>query len=452
VTIATAESKTTGGTSLRRLAILGSGAEIMGFGAAQVLRMAGNLVLTRMLSPDAFGLAALVTLTTQGLYMFSDVGIQPAVVRHERGNEPGFLNTAWTLQVGRGLVLGIITVILAWPLSVLYAEPRLTGLMLVGALGVTAFSLHSAALYSLRRSVNIAPLVALELGVQFVTLGIVIALAFALRSAWALVIGMAISSSLRTVASFWLPSSHRHAIHWDREVLRYMREFGKWIFLSTALTFISRQGDRLILGKLLGVSELGVYSVAVMLSEAMSELVTRVTHGVIFPLLSRVREEGSERLQMVYHRTRLALGALSLPILGAIAASGRFIVYFLFDSRYHEAGWMLELLAIRVAMLCTLTPCETCLNALGKSRYGFIQGLVRSIWIALFVPLGVHFGGLRGLVWVMAFSELPVFFVFWPAMKRSGLLRMGLEFTSLALFGLGYGLGAGVSALFGLTR
>ena len=55
--------------------------------------------------PEAFGIMALVNVLIQGLTMFSDVGIEPAIVQHRRGDEPRFYNTAWTVQILRGFVL-----------------------------------------------------------------------------------------------------------------------------------------------------------------------------------------------------------------------------------------------------------------------------------------------------------------------------------------------------------
>ncbi len=91
--------------SLRGLALRGSIWTLGGYGASQVLRLAGNLVLARLLFPEAFGLSALVGVFMVGLAMFSDVGIGPSVIRSHRGDDADFLNTAWTIQVIRGLVL-----------------------------------------------------------------------------------------------------------------------------------------------------------------------------------------------------------------------------------------------------------------------------------------------------------------------------------------------------------
>ena len=76
-----------------------------GYGFSQVLRFGSNLLMTRLLVPEMFGVMAIATVVMIGLAMFSDLGLKPSVVRSKRGNDPVFLNTAWVTQILRGLLL-----------------------------------------------------------------------------------------------------------------------------------------------------------------------------------------------------------------------------------------------------------------------------------------------------------------------------------------------------------
>ena len=96
-----------------------------GYGGAQVIRLASSLLLTRLLFEEAFGIMALVTVFMQGLQLFSDIGLGPNIVQNERGDDPKFLNTAWTMQVARGFTLWLIACIGAKPFAEFYGEPML---------------------------------------------------------------------------------------------------------------------------------------------------------------------------------------------------------------------------------------------------------------------------------------------------------------------------------------
>ena len=76
---------------------------LIGHGGSQGLRLVSNVILSRMLFPQAFGLMAIVRLVLNGLELLSDAGVAFSIIRDRRGDEPSFLNTAWTIQIIRGV-------------------------------------------------------------------------------------------------------------------------------------------------------------------------------------------------------------------------------------------------------------------------------------------------------------------------------------------------------------
>ena len=427
----------TSSPSLRAQVLRGSLFEVVGLGAGQLVRLATNLVTTRLLFPEAFGLMALVSIVLQGLELFSDFGLLPSVVQNRRGDDPLFLDAAWSIQVVRGLVLAAVAAALAAPLASIYHEPALRMLVPVAALSALIAGFNSTSLLSLRRHLAVGRLVALELGGQVATSLVMIAWALLDPSVWALVAGGIVRAALVMLVSHRIGTGHRNRFRFERAAAGEILHFGKWIFLSSAVHFFSRQTDRLLLGRFVGMVELGVYSVAVFLSEAFADAVTRLVHGVLFPALSSVARRDPDRLLDAYYHARLRLDAAALPALGALTTAGPLVVRVLYDPRYHDAGWILQFLAARVALYSVLTSCETCLFVLGHTRYGFYRSAARAAWVAAAVPAGWYLGGLRGLVWAAALSEVPVLLVLWPAMRRLGLLRLRREALALGFFALG---------------
>lgn len=433
----TAEGPASTAGRLRPLAVRASLFELGAYGGTQLLRLGSNLVLSRLLFPEAFGLAALVSIFNTGLMMLSDVGIEPAVIQSSRGDEQRFLDTAWTIQVVRGFVLYGVALLLAWPLALVYREPQLTWLTGVGSLSVVLAGLNSTSIYTLRRRLATGALALIELGSQLAAVLVMICWAYLHPTVWLLVGGALAGAAFKMISSHALDIGYRNRLGWDVEAKDAIRDFGKWILGASAVYFLGRQGDRLLLGRFLGVADLGIYSIAIFLSEAVSAVITRITHGVLYPLLSRVRLDGEARVREVYYRARLALDALALPALGLLTALGPWVIRVLYDERYAEAGWMLQVLAFRVATSCVLVPCETCLFSMGQTRYGFFQNVARTAWIMIGVPVGWRLLGLRGLVYAVALSELPLFLVLWPAFRASRMLRPALELRAAGLYGAG---------------
>jgi O-antigen/teichoic acid export membrane protein len=439
--VAVATDEVTPPSGLRKLLLRSSAYEMIGYGASQAIRFGSNLLLSHLLFPKAFGLAALVNILNQGLIMLSDVGLPTVIIQSERGDDIRFLNTAFTWQSARAGALWIVAVLSAIPMAMFYDEPQLKQLIPVGSVSVLILGFRSTAYYTMRRRLNLKPLMYIELAAQIAAVAVMVPWAWLEPSVWALVAGTLASSVITVLGSHMLKVDYRNRFQWDRESAQSMFHFGKWIAGSSMLTFASGQGDRLLLGHYLGTTALGVYSIAVFISGALGEAITRITHGVFFPAYSRVRPDGKVRLQEVFYRTRLAVDGLILPALGGLAALGPFVVHLLYDKRYASAGWMLRILALRVGLQVLTSPAQFCLIALGQTRYGFFLNLARAAALVIGVPVGYHIAGVAGLVWAVAISEVPAMLVVYAGFAAEGMLSFKHELRVPAFFTAGYGLG-----------
>src|ERR1700679_1935780 len=93
------------------------------YGLGQVLRLATNIALTRFLSPEIFGLMVIVNALKYGVDLVADIGIGQNVIYNQNGNDPRFYNTAWTLQIIRGLLLFVAGIAAALPVAKIYQTP-----------------------------------------------------------------------------------------------------------------------------------------------------------------------------------------------------------------------------------------------------------------------------------------------------------------------------------------
>lgn len=427
--------------SLKSHVMRGSFWTVVGYGASQILRFGSNIVLTKLLFPEAFGLMALVSIVMYGLNMFSDIGAGPAIIRDKRGDDPLFLNTAWTLQVGRGFALWACASLLAWPLADFYAEPQLR--YLIPTVGLTAVlnGLNSTSMHTVLRHMDLARFTMLELMTQIVTLGVMLSLAMVYPNVWSLVIGGLVGNTLKLILSHTYLPGIKNRFAWDPAARNDLFQFGKWIFLSSALFFVAKKTDGLLVGKFAGLAMLGIYSIANNLSEMPAALNLELARRVMFPAISRVHRESPQRVSEVFYRGRLALDAAFLPALGALMMVGVLIIRMIYDKRYQDAGWIFEILCVQSALRCMMEPCEQCVTAIGFPRYVTITHFVRTSWILIGIPLGWYLGGLLGVVWAASSCELGVIAIYWWALARHGILRWKYELraVSFVLGGLALG-------------
>src|SRR5215470_17598420 len=133
-------------------AVRGGTWSLIGYVATQLLRTLATLFLARhFLGPEPFGLVGLVGVFIAGLAMFSELGIVTNVVQHPRGDEPEFLNTAFSIQAGRGLAIWVVAALAAYPVAVFYHQPEILPLLLVAATSELARGLTSTAAWTLTR-------------------------------------------------------------------------------------------------------------------------------------------------------------------------------------------------------------------------------------------------------------------------------------------------------------
>lgn len=423
--------------SLKALVTRGALWTVAGYGASQVLRLGSNLVLTRLLFPEAFGLMALVGVFLQGLEMFSDIGVGPSIIQNQRGDDRRFLNTAWTLQLIRGVAISIVALLVAGPLASFYQMPELAWLLPVAGLSSLAAGLNSTGIFSANRSLSLGRLTLLELVSRALGIGVMLVWALVAPSVWALVIGGLVGAVAKAGLSHVWFGGPVNRIAWDAEAWRELMRFGRWIFLATAVHFVAGQVDRLMLGHYLTAAMLGVYSIAFLISDAAYQVISMLSHRVLFPSFSAVARDDLPRLADVYYRARLRTDTLMLTGAGVLLAAGQQVVGVLYDERYAAAGWMLQLLALRVAAGATLTPGAMLLSARGFPRYAFWGSTGRALVLLVGIPAGWYLGGLPATVAVIALADVGMLPPVWLGLRRFGLLRPLAELRALGILGIG---------------
>ena len=162
----------TSNTGLRRKAWRSSALTVLQSQGENLFRLVSNLVLTRLLVPEAFGLMAIVQVFIAGLIMFSDLGIRGSIVQNRRGDEPDFLNTAWTMQIIRGFLLWIGACLLSFPAAAIYDEPLLLQLLPVAGLTLIVTGFQTTNSYSAIRTLELGRVTVVELTAQ--VLGLVL--------------------------------------------------------------------------------------------------------------------------------------------------------------------------------------------------------------------------------------------------------------------------------------
>lgn len=436
--------------TLKQRVIHAGGWTMVGYGGIQLLRLAGNLVLTRLLFPEAFGLMAIVQAILIGVTLLSDVGIEQSIIQDKRGAEPSFLNMAWTIQIIRGVLIFLVLWLMADTISSFYDAPMLAALLPV--VGVTAVinGFSSTKLSLAERNLNVARRTMIEFGTYAVGIAATIPAAMMTQSIWSLVFGNIVSALTKSIASHYFLPGSANRIEFDSESLKSIMVFGRWVFIGSALTFAAGEGNRLIIANFLDVEMLAFYSLAIAINLLPTQVMMQIGAKVLFPAYAEVARNQPERLYSVLQRSRMIQIAPYWLMCAGFALYGREIMGFLYDERYQDSGWMLQYLALGSLVGSLAVTYNGVLWAKGLSR---MSTVLVGIQVMIQIPamiIGLQMGGGEGLVIAIAcvaWLMYPVHaFVYWrislwqpkvdlPVIAASLLLTALVAYPALALHG-----------------
>ena len=217
------------GEALSARALRGTAFTITLFGLQNAMRLGSNLILTRLLFPEAFGLMALVQVVVAGINLFSDIGMGSVVVRSPRGDDPVFLGTAWVVQVIRGFALYGILLLLAPMAAAFYEEPVLAALIMVAGLQLIFAGLTSISQLTASRHLKLGRYSLLQIIAQALGIATMVVLAWYMRSVWALVIGGLLHPAIFMVLSHLFLPGPKIKLGIERAALFEIFNFGKYI-------------------------------------------------------------------------------------------------------------------------------------------------------------------------------------------------------------------------------
>jgi O-antigen/teichoic acid export membrane protein len=366
------------------------------YAVTQALRLASNLILTRLLFPEAFGVMALVSVVLVGLAMFSDTGIGPAISRSPRGDDPAFLDTAWTINVARGGLLWVLTCAVAWPVSRLYGVPDLAMLLPVAGLTLLIAGFNPTRIDTANRHLMLGRLTALDLTAQIIGIVAMVVLAELTQSVWALVIGAVIGSGVKLALTWAFLPGAANRFRWDGATGVELVHFGKWIFLSTVCGFLLSQGDKAVLGTYLSLGELGIYNIGYFLASFPMLLAGAVTGRIMIPLYRDHPPAASAENAARLRRLRFGLSLAVLGMLAVMALAGGPLVRLMYDDRYLAAGAMVTAIAlVQMPAVVGMTYDQSALAA-GDGRGYFLLIAARAALQTVAFLTGAEWAGLGG--------------------------------------------------------
>ncbi|SIO46357.1 Membrane protein involved in the export of O-antigen and teichoic acid [Bradyrhizobium erythrophlei] len=447
--------------TLRQRALRAGAWTVASYGVELSTRLLTNLVMTRLLFPEAFGVVAAATALIVGLQLLSDFGVRAVIIRSTHGDDPKFLQSAWTFQCSRGVLLWLIlTAVCAvlnlqavrstLPPETVFANDYFPSVACVLGITLALGGCESTAIPLNIRQLNFRPIVLLDLTARIIPVPLMIALAYLYPNVWSIVAGALAGGIMRAALSHAIIPGPRMRFAWHQEHINEIVAFGKWVNLSSIATFISSQSDVLLLGLWLPGPLLGIYFIAKTLSEAIGNFLERLNSSMTLSVLGEIVRRNPNDLRDRYYQFRLPIELVAASSAGFLFSAGDLIVNILYDHRYAEAGIMLRILSFGLLLYPSLLI-RGAFAVVGKPNIVAWISVLQAVSLTFCMIFGFYvFGPLGGIAGAVISRTIPSVAI--NSMARgAGWISPLKELRCIPIYGFGFIVGKLAIYVFGLT-
>jgi len=330
---------------VKKKATAGMGWNYFSFGLGKTLNIATTAVLAHLLAPEYFGQVALATLAIEYLSVLSDLGLGAALVQRQ-GNINKYANVAFTLNLSVGIFLSLVSYFIAPYVANFFGEPlvapvlRWLGLtFLISAIG----SIHKILL---QKNLNFQRKIIPEIGNTLIKGIVSIAMAFAGFGVWSLVFGQILGTSIATTL-LWIIMPWRPKILWDKEIGKELFNFGFPVMGNNTITTWEENFDYFIIGLMYSSADLGVYTLAYRLPQALVLSILWTMTDVLFPTFSSLQDQ-KDKLKTAFLSVLKYVELLVTPLCLGMFIAADPLIRVLFGEQWIDAIPILRALSLYV--------------------------------------------------------------------------------------------------------
>ncbi len=404
---------------LKGRSIRGGAVTMVAQGAKFFLQIGSTIVLARLLTPQDFGLIAMVAAVTGFVVMFKDMGLSMATVQKTEINHRQISTLFWinvVLSLGVMLVTAALAPVIAW----FFNEPRLTWitLALASAFIFGGFTIQHQAL--LRRQMRFRSLAVVE--IISISVGILAAIMAAFYGAgyWSLVIKQ-LAGAITIAIGVWVACGWRPGLPVRRSGVHEMLVFGGNLTGFNVINYFARNADKILVGRFCGSGILGLYSKAYSLLMLPISQIRGPLTSVAIPALSRIQDD-TKRYTSYYTKLILLLSFISMPLVVFLAICSKSVIHILLGDQWLGASRIFQILAITAFIQPVWsTAIGVVLLSLGQSGRLLKFGIFNSLVVVLSFAVGIRWGAIGVASAYAVASYLVLFPSLWYCLRFTSI-------------------------------
>lgn len=386
--------------------------------AAKLVSPVTNMILARIIAPEAFGVVATVTMIISFADMFTDAGFQKYLVQHEfKEEEEKFQNANVAFWTNLAISIFLLAVIIVFreKIAVLVGNPGLGNVIAIASIQLllTSFSSIQMALY--RRDFDFKTLFSVRMVAVCIPFAVTVPLALLGLSYWSIIIGSIFiqlsNAVILTVKSKWKPE-----LFYKVEILKEMLSFSIWSLVEAVSIWFTAWADVFIIGSSLNQYYLGIYKTSTAMVNALMSLITAAIVPVLFSALSRL-QDNKEKFNDMYFSTQRLVAVFVLPLGIGVYLYSDLATKILLGSKWNEAGGIIGVWALTSSIMIVFGHfCSEVYRAKGRPRLSFLAQILH---LVVLVPVCIVSSkyGFWSLVYARSWIRLEFVIVHFIIMK-----------------------------------
>lgn len=361
---------------------------------AKLITPITSIVLARLLTPEAFGVVATLTMVITFAEIFTDAGFQKYLIQHEFVDDidkEQSTNVAFWSNLIMSLFIWLVIGIFADPIAAMVGNPGLGHVLTIACVSIplAAFSSIQMALY--KRDLDFKTLFKVRIVGICIPLIVTVPLAFYLRSYWALVIGTIATNCanavLLTVYSKWKPR-----FFYSFAKLKEMFSFSAWSVVEAVSIWLTGYVDVFIIGIYLNEHYLGLYKTSMTVVGQIMGLITAATTPILFSSLSRLQDD-QNAFQTLFFKFQKLVGLLVMPLGVGIYCYSDLVTQILLGNQWLEASSFIGLWGLTSAITIVLSHYSSeVYRAKGRPRLSVLAQVLHLVILLPAVLISVKYG------------------------------------------------------------
>lgn len=402
------------------------------FAAQVAIRLLSSLILTRLLSPEAYGTITILLSVMSVLELIADFSVTAFIVRDDHAEQPLYLNTVWTIRLCRAVINGGIMFVLApFISSTVYHLPSLTNPLRVFSLWFLFAGLESTSYAIAVRRKQVKIVMYSEFAAMFATTCFAVIYCYYSRDVWGLIFGTLLNRAVYTGISYFFFTDVRPTFALNKNAAKGLFAYSRFVMPSSLLTLAISQIDKVIFLRLFSLKLLGAYGLASNVAGAVEGLITKISAAVLYSRCAHNYRLDPSAYSQRYYSENIRLFASIMIFPAVIGGAAHLIVATLYPAGYANTALVLKALMLRAGILSLALPAEDMLVATGEYKVILIGNILRAIGILVACAIGYLLGGFGGFVFGVGLSPLLALAYYLKRQHEKGYLNVKYELYRL---------------------